>query len=72
MAGIDLRFTRDGEVYCFEVNPSPVYSYYEARTGQAIASAVAEYLMGRGQVLVYPLRERECSFGSPNPRPAAG
>lgn len=43
-AGIDLRFTADGEVYCFEVNPSPAYSYYEAHTGQPIAQAVARHL----------------------------
>ena len=44
--GIDLRITPDGDVYCFEVNPSPAYSYYEAHTDQPIASAVARYLTG--------------------------
>ncbi|MBI4539868.1 MAG: glutathione synthase [Gemmatimonadetes bacterium] len=43
-AGIDLRMDPDGEVYCFEVNPSPAFSYYESNTGQPIARAVAEYL----------------------------
>ena len=43
-AGIDLKITPEGEVYCFEVNPSPAYSYYEANTGQPIAAAVARYL----------------------------
>jgi len=42
--GIDLKITPDGEVYCFEVNPSPAYSYFEANTGQPIARAVARYL----------------------------
>ena len=51
MAGIDARLTPDGEVYCFEVSQSPVYSYYEARTAQAMAAAVAEYLMGHGPCL---------------------
>lgn len=51
MAGIDLRLTPEGEAYCFEVNPSPVYSYYEAQTGQPMAIAVAEYLMGCGKSL---------------------
>ncbi len=46
-SGIDLKITSDDEVYCFEVNPSPGYSYYEANTGQQIAKAVAEYLMGK-------------------------
>jgi hypothetical protein len=45
-AGIDLKITPDGEVYCFEVNPSPAYSYYEASTGQPISEALASYLMG--------------------------
>jgi glutathione synthase/RimK-type ligase-like ATP-grasp enzyme len=45
-AGIDLKFPPDGRVVCFEVNPSPGFSYYEANTGQPIARAVAEYLMG--------------------------
>jgi glutathione synthase/RimK-type ligase-like ATP-grasp enzyme len=43
-SGIDLKFASDGRIYCFEVNPSPGYSYYEAYTGQQIAKAVAEYL----------------------------
>jgi glutathione synthase/RimK-type ligase-like ATP-grasp enzyme len=46
-AGIDLKFSPDGSVYCFEVNPSPAYSYYESHTGQPIARAVASYLAGR-------------------------
>jgi len=43
-AGIDLRRTPDGELICFEVNPSPAFSYYEAQTGQPIAEALAAYL----------------------------
>jgi RimK-like ATP-grasp domain len=43
-AGIDLRITPNGDVYCFEANPSPAYSYYEAHTDQPIALAVARYL----------------------------
>jgi glutathione synthase/RimK-type ligase-like ATP-grasp enzyme len=45
-AGIDLKLTPEGRVYCFEVNPSPAFSYYEANTGQPIARAVACYLAG--------------------------
>jgi glutathione synthase/RimK-type ligase-like ATP-grasp enzyme len=45
-AGIDLKITPDGEVYCFEVNPSPAYSYYENSTGQPISEALAGYLAG--------------------------
>lgn len=43
-AGIDLKITPDNQVYCFEVNPSPAYSYYESQTGQPISKALAEYL----------------------------
>jgi hypothetical protein len=45
-AGIDLKVTPDGDVYCFEVNPSPAYSYYESQTGQPISMALAKYLAG--------------------------
>ena len=45
-AGIDLKVTAEGEVYCFEVNPSPAYSYYESHTGQPISTALAKYLAG--------------------------
>lgn len=45
-AGIDLKITPDSKVYCFEVNPCPAFSYYEANTGQPIANAVARYLAG--------------------------
>lgn len=46
-AGIDLKLTPDQQVFCFEVNPSPGFSYYEANTGQPIAEAVARYLGGQ-------------------------
>jgi glutathione synthase/RimK-type ligase-like ATP-grasp enzyme len=45
-AGIDLKLTDEGEAYCFEVNPSPAFSYYESHTGQPIARALARYLTG--------------------------
>ena len=44
MAGIDLRRTPGGAWYCFEVNPSPGFTYYEQSTGQPIADAVARLL----------------------------
>lgn len=44
VAGIDLRRTPDGEWYCFEVNPSPGFTYYEESTGQPIAAAIAGLL----------------------------
>jgi glutathione synthase/RimK-type ligase-like ATP-grasp enzyme len=45
-AGIDLKVTPDDEIYCFEVNPSPAFSYYEANAGQAISAGVARRLAG--------------------------
>jgi hypothetical protein len=47
-AGIDLMLGRDGRTYCFEVNPSPGFSYFQDATGQPIAEAVALYLDGDG------------------------
>ena len=44
LAGIDLRRTADGDWYCFEVNPSPGFTYYEQMTGAPIGEAVAELL----------------------------
>lgn len=44
LTGIDLRITQDGCYYCFEVNPSPAFSFYEARTGQPIAAALCDLL----------------------------
>jgi hypothetical protein len=50
LAGIDLRRSRvDGEWYCFEVNPSPGFSYYEEATGVPIGAAIARLLMAGGQ-----------------------
>ncbi len=46
LCGIDLRRTPSDEYYCFEVNPSPAYSYYQENTGQDIASAILAYLGG--------------------------
>jgi len=44
-AGIDLKITPENEVYCFEVNPSPAFSYYEGHTGQPISAGLAACLM---------------------------
>ncbi len=44
-AGIDLRRTEQGGAWvCFEVNPSPGFTYYEDATGLPIAAALAEFL----------------------------
>jgi glutathione synthase/RimK-type ligase-like ATP-grasp enzyme len=44
LAGIDLRLTPAGEWFCFEVNPSPGFSYFAAQAGQPIAQAIARLL----------------------------
>ena len=44
LAGIDLKETPDGDYYCFEVNPSPGFIYYERYTGQPISAALADLL----------------------------
>jgi hypothetical protein len=47
-AGVDLRRTVDGRWYCFEVNPSPGFTYYQDATGQPLAEAMAELLAEPG------------------------
>jgi len=44
LAGIDLRRAPDGRWFCFEVNPSPGFTYYESQTHQPIAAAIASLL----------------------------
>jgi glutathione synthase/RimK-type ligase-like ATP-grasp enzyme len=46
LAGVDLRRTPDGRYYCFEVNPSPGFLFYERATAQPISEAVARRLRG--------------------------
>lgn len=43
-AGVDLRRSPEGRWYCFEVNPSPGFTFYQEATGQKIAEAVAALL----------------------------
>ncbi|MFT3936243.1 MAG: ATP-grasp domain-containing protein [Chitinophagaceae bacterium] len=44
LCGIDLFLTVNNEYYCFEVNPSPGYSYFQNNTGQDISGAIARWL----------------------------
>lgn len=44
LTGIDLKETPEGEYYCFEVNPSPGFLYYEQGSGQPISAALASLL----------------------------
>jgi len=45
VSGIDLRCTPDGRWFCFEINSSPGFSYYQQTTGQPIADAIARLLI---------------------------
>jgi hypothetical protein len=45
LAGIDLRCTPQQEWYCFEVNPSPGFTYYQEATQQPISWAIAQLLV---------------------------
>jgi hypothetical protein len=44
-SGIDLMRTPDDEWYCFEVNTSPGYSYFEHGSGQPIAATLARFMV---------------------------
>jgi RimK-like ATP-grasp domain len=44
LTGIDLKETPEGDYYCFEVNPSPGFLYYEQGSGQPISAALASLL----------------------------
>jgi glutathione synthase/RimK-type ligase-like ATP-grasp enzyme len=44
LCGIDLKRTPDDEYFCFEVNPSPAYNYYQELSGQDVAAAIVTYL----------------------------
>ena len=46
VSGVDLRRTPDGQWYCFEVNPSPAFTFYQDSTGQRIDEAIARLLAG--------------------------
>ncbi|MET0908012.1 MAG: alpha-L-glutamate ligase [Ilumatobacteraceae bacterium] len=46
-AGIDLRERPDGSWVCFEVNPSPGYSWYETEAGLPISDRLVMWLDGR-------------------------
>lgn len=44
MSGIDLRKSPEGEYYCFEVNPTPGFTFYQNYTGQRIGDALIDLL----------------------------
>jgi glutathione synthase/RimK-type ligase-like ATP-grasp enzyme len=44
VAGIDLRHGPDDAWHCFEVNPSPVFDWFEQAAGQPLAASLARLL----------------------------
>ncbi|MBG1244021.1 ATP-grasp domain-containing protein [Nostoc sp. NZL] len=50
LCGIDLRRTPGGDWYCFEVNPSPGFTYYQQFTGQPISTAITNLLAGKNRI----------------------
>lgn len=51
VSGVDLRRADNGNWYCFEVNPSPAFTFYQSATGQRIDDAIARLLIrGAGPV----------------------
>jgi hypothetical protein len=53
VAGVDLRRTPDGRWYCFEVNPSPGFTYYQVATRQPIDEAIAQLLIAGSRDSVF-------------------
>jgi glutathione synthase/RimK-type ligase-like ATP-grasp enzyme len=45
LAGIDLRLTPSGSWYCFEVNASPGFTFFEELSGTLISDSIARLLM---------------------------
>lgn len=45
LAGVDLRRTPAGDIYCLEVNPSPGFTYYEQLAGIRLAGKIAGLLV---------------------------
>jgi glutathione synthase/RimK-type ligase-like ATP-grasp enzyme len=46
VAGIDLRRTHSGELYCLEVNPSPGFTYFQQLADIDLAIHIARLLAG--------------------------
>jgi len=44
-SGIDLMRTPQGDWYCFEVNTSPAFTYFESLSGQRISIALADFMI---------------------------
>lgn len=69
LAGIDLRRTPSGEWYCFEVDPSPAFTFYKDTTDQPIPEAVAALLAAAGDE---PALAARTPVTNPKQRPTRG
>ena len=45
VAGIDLRLANDDKWYCFEINSSPGFIFYQHATGDRIDESIAHHLL---------------------------
>jgi RimK-like ATP-grasp domain len=70
--GIDLRRQPDGQYVCFEVNPMPAYSYYQASTGLPISQALVRLLAADMGPHGGDVRGRSSGKPHPNRRPHHG
>jgi glutathione synthase/RimK-type ligase-like ATP-grasp enzyme len=61
VSGIDLRLTPEGDWYCFEVNPSPAFTYYASATGQPIGRSIAALLVAAASARPQPASLRHGS-----------
>lgn len=57
LSGIDLRRSDTGDYYCFEVNPSPAFSWYEEQTGLPISNAVANMMLNANKYKKLAIRK---------------
>jgi hypothetical protein len=51
VSGLDLMKDLEDNWYCFEMNPSPGFTFFQDRTGQLIDLAIAELLANGGEEL---------------------
>jgi glutathione synthase/RimK-type ligase-like ATP-grasp enzyme len=58
LTGIDLKETPGGDYYCFEINPSPGFMFYEQCSGQPISRALAD-LLHYGSSFVSEVNQKE-------------
>jgi glutathione synthase/RimK-type ligase-like ATP-grasp enzyme len=61
VAGVDLRQHTNGDWHCFEVNPSPAYSFYQYATRQPIDLAIAQLLASGRSFAARSGHERDLS-----------